>query len=65
MKITLIQMRSESNARDANVARACEYIDQIAQDQPDLIVLPEFFNTEYFCQYWDFCYMDYAEADDG
>ncbi len=65
MKITLIQMRSDSNARDENVAKACKYIDQAARDQPDIIVLPEMFNREYFCRHQDSKYMDYAETDDG
>jgi N-carbamoylputrescine amidase len=30
-----------------------------------LIVLPEFFNVEYFAQYRDYRYLDYAEPDDG
>ncbi|MBM4465487.1 MAG: carbon-nitrogen hydrolase family protein [Chloroflexi bacterium] len=65
MKIALIQMRSEINARDENVAKACKYIDQAAEDQPEIIVLPELFNTGYFCLHQDSRYMDYAETDDG
>ncbi len=65
MRIAIIQMNSRAAARDENVARACAYIDQAAGEQAELLVLPEFFNTEYFPQYRDYRYMDYAEADDG
>lgn len=64
MKLSLIQMNS-SQDRDTNVARACQFIDQAAQNRPDLIVLPEFFNTLYFGQYRDYKYVQWAERDDG
>lgn len=64
MKLCLIQMNS-SQDRDTNVARACQFIDQAAQDEPDLIVIPEFFNTLYFGQYRDYKYVQWAERDDG
>ncbi|HEY82488.1 MAG TPA: carbon-nitrogen hydrolase family protein [Dehalococcoidia bacterium] len=64
MKLSLIQMNSGQD-RDANVARACQFIDQAAQDKPDLIVLPEFFNALYFGQYRDYKYVQWAERDDG
>lgn len=35
------------------------------RDGADLVVLPEFFNTEYFAQYRDLSYLDYGEALDG
>jgi N-carbamoylputrescine amidase len=65
MRLTLIQMNSRAAARDENVERACGFIDQAAQAGSDLVVLPEFFNNEYFPQYRDYRYMDYAEAEDG
>jgi predicted amidohydrolase len=65
MRIALIQMNSRTAARDENVSRACEFIAQAALTRPDVVVLPEFFNNEYFPQYRDYRYMDYAEADDG
>src|SRR5262252_4674361 len=65
MRIALIQMNSRSGARDENVGHACELIDEAAGGGAQLIVLPEFFNTEYFPQYRDYRYMDYAEGDDG
>ena len=48
MRIALIQMNSRANARDENVSRACEFIAEAARSKPDVVVLPEFFNTEYF-----------------
>lgn len=65
LRLALIQMRSEVGARDDNVGKALSYIDQVAREGPDLIVVPEFFNTEYFAQYRDYRYIDYAEREDG
>jgi predicted amidohydrolase len=65
MRVTLIQMNSRTASRDENVARACAFIDQAAGDGADLVVVPEFFNNEYFPQYRDLRYMDYAEPADG
>ena len=66
MRIALIQMNSRASAaRDGNVSRACEFIAEAACSKPDVVVLPEFFNNEYFPQYRDYRYMDYAETDDG
>lgn len=65
MKLSLIQMNSPDD-RDANLARACERIDEAAEtENPDLIVLPEFFNIPYVFQYRDYKYIDTAEPDDG
>jgi len=64
MKIALIQMNS-NKSRDENVRAACNYIDQAATEKPDLVVLPEFFNNLYFCQYRDYSYIDWAERDNG
>lgn len=65
MKLSLIQMNSAGEP-DENLVRACDLVDQVAEaESPDLIVLPEFFNTIYFAQYWDNEYMDLAEPDDG
>jgi N-carbamoylputrescine amidase len=65
LRLALIQMRSEVASRDHNVSKALGYMDEVAKEQPDLIVVPEFFNTEYFAQYRDYKYMDYAEPEDG
>jgi N-carbamoylputrescine amidase len=58
-------MNSRANARDENIDRACAFLDQAAGQGADIAVLPEFFNNEYFPQYRDYRYMDYAEAEDG
>ena len=65
LRLALIQMQSKSDARDENVARACAYIDQVAAEKPDLVVLPEFFNIEYVFQWRDYAYIDRAERADG
>ena len=65
MQISLIQMNSRANARDENVDRACQFVAQAALAGSRLIVLPEFFNCEYFPQFRDYRYMDYAEPDTG
>src|SRR5262249_39008070 len=65
MRIALIQMNSRTAARDDNVERACSFIEKAARAKPDIVVLPEFFNNEYFPQYRDSKYMDNAEAEDG
>jgi predicted amidohydrolase len=65
MRVTLIQMNSRAAARDENVERACAFVDEAARQHPEIVVLPEFFNTEYFPQYRDYRYMDYAETDVG
>jgi N-carbamoylputrescine amidase len=65
MRISLIQMNSRTAARDENVRRACEFIAKAAADGAELAVLPEMFHCEYFPQYRDYRYMDYAEPDTG
>jgi len=64
MKLSLIQMNA-GQEKEANVERACQFIDKAAKGKPDLIVLPEFFNTVYFGQYRDYRYVAWAERDDG
>src|SRR5579862_3415498 len=65
MRIAVIQMNSRAGARDENVGRASEFISQAAHDGAQLVVLPELFNYEYFPQYRDYRYMDYAEPQSG
>ncbi len=65
MRIALVQMNSRARARDENVERACAFLEEAARRKAELVVLPEFFNVEYFPQYRDYAYLDYAEADDG
>jgi N-carbamoylputrescine amidase len=65
MRVALVQMNSRAKARDENVERAAAFVDEAVRQGADLVVLPEFFNVEYFPQYRDARYMDYAEAEDG
>src|SRR5579864_1119940 len=65
MRISLIQMNSRASGREENVDRARDFVALAARDKAELVVLPEFFNHEYFPQYRDYKYMDYAESDDG
>ena len=58
-------MNSRAAARDENVERACTFVSRAAEAGAALIVLPEFFNCEYFPQYRDYKYMDYAETEGG
>lgn len=58
-------MNSRTAARDENLERACHFISQAAAAGARLIVLPEFFHCEYFPQFRDYRYMDYAETETG
>ena len=65
MQIAVAQMTSCTDAKEKNVRRAIELITEAAGRRADLVVLPEFFNVEYFAQHRDYRYLDYAEALDG
>lgn len=68
LEIALIQFHANSDDVAGNVMRACAEIDQACTERdrkPDLLVLPELFNTEYFPQHRDWSYVRYAEPDDG
>jgi N-carbamoylputrescine amidase len=58
-------MNSRAASRDENVHRASQFVSQAAADGAELVVLPELFHVEYFPQYRDYKYMDYAEPDTG
>lgn len=64
MRLTLIQMNSAGEPA-ANISHACDLVDEAAASAPDLIVVPEFFNTIFFAQYRDYDYIDLAEPEDG
>jgi len=65
VNIACIQLNSNDEPA-ANVHKACARIDRVcAEQQLDLIVLPEFFNTIYFSQYHDRQYLHLAEPVDG
>jgi N-carbamoylputrescine amidase len=65
LKISLIQMSMAENDLEKNLIKAEKMIDDAAREAPDLIILPEFFNSEYFAQYRDMKYVSYAEPEDG
>jgi N-carbamoylputrescine amidase len=65
LRLALVQMNSKEKARDQNVEKACRYIDKAVSDGTQIIVLPEFFNIEYFFFGRDYSYVSYAEPDDG
>lgn len=65
LKLGMIQMNSAVQDRDGNVTKVLAYVDDAVAQGAELVVLPEFFNTEYFAQYWDYSYVDYAEPADG
>lgn len=65
LNLGLVQMGSEPGAREANVAKAIGYVDDLAGRGAELVVVPEFFNTEYFYQRRDLTYLDCAEPEDG
>jgi len=58
-------MNSRSGARNDNVERACGFVEQAAASGARMVVLPEFFHCEYFPQFRDYRYMDYAEPVTG
>lgn len=65
LSVALTQYASAIGDKDANVEKACRMIEEAAEASADLVLLPEYFNTEYFAQYRDYSYLDYAEKDDG
>jgi predicted amidohydrolase len=68
LRVALVQMRSDLADRPATLARACAAIDAACREAaaaPDLVVLPELFNTGYFPQYRDWSYLEAAEPADG
>ena len=62
MRVSFAQMNSRSGDRQYNLDRAAELIGDASGRGADLVVLPEFFNCEYFAQHRDYKYLDYAET---
>jgi predicted amidohydrolase len=65
LRVALVQMQATVGETAANVDRARELARSAAEHSPDLVVLPEFFNTGYFPLYWDYNNMKLAEREDG
>ncbi len=65
LKLSLIQMSSLENDLQGNIEKVSGYIEKAVLDSPDIIVLPEFFNHEYFFHRRDAAYFAYAESDSG
>jgi N-carbamoylputrescine amidase len=65
LKVGIVQMNSVENDKQTNIQKALAGIDAAADAGASLVVLPEFFNTEFFPQYWNYKYLDYGESDSG
>jgi N-carbamoylputrescine amidase len=63
LSVGIVQMNSVENNKRENVAKAVAGIEEAARMGSHIVVLPEFFNTEFFPQYWDYKYLSYAETD--
>ena len=63
-KIALVQMRMSGEIAD-NVARAGAWIERAADEQAQVICLPEMFRTPYFCQREEAGLFDLAEQAEG
>lgn len=64
MIISAVQFQSGEDI-EKNVDQAVSLIEEAAAAKADLVVLPEFFNTIFFAQYWDRKYFALAEAETG
>lgn len=65
LTLALAQMRSKADDVEGNVTKALNLVSAAAAQGADLVVVPEFFNTEYFYQYRDYRYLDFAEPQGG
>lgn len=66
MKFAIIQMSMKMGDKEANVSKAEKMIDEAVEKyKPDIIGLPELFNTEYFPLWFDRKYFMYAEPIPG
>jgi len=63
--VALAQYASVVGNAPATVAKACRLMEVAARQGADIVLLPEYSNTEYFAQHRDYGYLDYAETDDG
>ena len=63
--VALAQYSSVIGNAPETVRKACRLVAEAATQGADLVLLPEYFNTEYFAQHRDYRYLDYAEGDGG
>ena len=65
IRLSLVQMNSTDD-RDENIERASAHIDTaVEQENPDLVVIPEFFNQPYIFNRRNHEYYDWAEPASG
>lgn len=65
LTIGIIQMQSAVADRDFNLKKAASLVDDAVLRGAQFVVVPEFFNVEYFAQYRDYSYLEYAEERNG
>ncbi len=60
VKVAAIQMRCKTNDMAANLSRAEEMVVSAAAEGAQIILLPELFSREYFCQQRRYDFYEYA-----
>ena len=66
IQLTLVQTNAVTGETERNIMRAADLIRAaVNETKPNIVVLPEFFNTGYFPLYWDYSYMALAEDEQG
>jgi predicted amidohydrolase len=65
IRLLLVQVHSSVGETRRNLDRALQLVQGWSGERPDLVVLPEFFNTGYFPVHWNYEYLDLAEDDQG
>lgn len=61
IKVSAIQM-SMSKDRESNINKAKDMVIQAAKDGADVVLLPELFETQYFCQEKNYTYYNLATS---
>lgn len=63
VKVACVQMQC-GREREQNIEKALTYIEKAYKAGADIVVLPELFERQYFCQERRYDYYDYAESVD-
>lgn len=63
MKLGLVQLGAIERELEKTLQKAGELVAEASKQEADLVILPEFFSREYFPQYRDLSYLDYAEEE--